>query len=131
LGTQLRLSSAFRLQTDDQSEVTNYIISMYLWCLTSDRPKNWLWWLPWAEYCYNTSHQTALKTTPLQVVYGRAPLPMISFQEGATKVPAVDRQLRDRDMFLAEIREWLLQAQAHMKKAHDADHRDVEFDTGT
>jgi hypothetical protein len=58
------------------------------------------------------------------------PPPLIPFQEGMTKLPAVDRQLRDHDMFLAKIRERLLQAQVRMKKAHDVGHRDVEFDTG-
>jgi hypothetical protein len=55
-------------------------------------------------------------------------------------VPAVDHQMRDRDVFLAEIREgdvflaeireWLLQAQTCMKKVHDADHCDMEFAPG-
>jgi hypothetical protein len=54
------------------------------------------------------SHQRTLKTTPFKVVYRHVPPPMISFQEGTTKVPAVDRQLRDRDTFLVEIRERLL-----------------------
>jgi hypothetical protein len=37
------------------------------------------------------------------VVYGHVPLPMIPFQEWATKVMALDRQLQDRDVFLTEI----------------------------
>jgi hypothetical protein len=74
------------------------------------------------------SHQRTLKTTPFKVVYRHVSPPMISFQEGATKVPAVDRQLRDRDTFLVEIRERLLQAQARIK-VHDAGHWDVEFNT--
>jgi hypothetical protein len=37
-GTQLRMSSAFRPQTDGQSEVTNCVITVYLCCLaTTDR----------------------------------------------------------------------------------------------
>jgi hypothetical protein len=44
-GTQLRLSSTFRPQTDGQSEV-NHIITMYLRCLAGDRPRTWLRWLP-------------------------------------------------------------------------------------
>jgi hypothetical protein len=31
------------------------VISMYLRCLAGDRPRQWLQWLPWAEFCYNTS----------------------------------------------------------------------------
>jgi transposase InsO family protein len=39
-GTTLRTSSAFRPQTDGQSEVTNRIITVYLRCLAGDRPKS-------------------------------------------------------------------------------------------
>jgi hypothetical protein len=118
-GTRLCVSSAFHPQTDGQSEVTNKIITIYLRCLAGDRPRSWLRWLPWAEFCYNTSLQSPLKTTPFEVVYGRPPPTLIPFQPGSTRVAAVDWQLRDRDTFIVEIREWLLQAQDIMKHQHD------------
>jgi len=52
-GVKLRMSTAFHPQTDDQPEIVNKTIAMYLRCLTGDRPRAWLEWLPWAEYCYN------------------------------------------------------------------------------
>ena len=67
---KLRFTSAFHPQSDGQSEATNKIIAMYLRCLTGDRPRNWLEWLPWAEFCYNSSYQQSLKTSPFEVVYG-------------------------------------------------------------
>lgn len=130
LGSELRLSSTFHPQTDGQSEVTNRIITVYLRCLAGDRPKTWLRWLPWAEYCFHTSYQTALKTTPFQVVYGCEPPALIPFQPGSSRVVAVERQMQDRDIFLSEIRERLLQAQDHMKHAYDAHHRLLEFEVG-
>ena len=63
-GVQLLLSSAFHPQTDGQSEVTNRTITMYLRCLAGDRPRSWLQWLPWAEFCYNSSYQTAIGVSP-------------------------------------------------------------------
>ena len=45
-GVKLQFTSAFHPQSDGQSEAANKIISMYLRCLTSDRPRNWLEWLP-------------------------------------------------------------------------------------
>jgi hypothetical protein len=48
------MSSAFHPQSDGQSEVVNRVILVYLRCLVGDHLKIWLYWLPWAEYCYNT-----------------------------------------------------------------------------
>jgi hypothetical protein len=128
--TKLCLSSAFRPQTDGQSKVTNKIITVYLWCLVGDRPRSWLRWLPWAEYCYNTSFQSALKETPFHVVYGRAPPPLIPFQAGAARVVAVDKQLKEHNELLSEIKDSLRQDQDLMKNAHDAKHRPLEFEVG-
>jgi hypothetical protein len=44
-----------------------------------------------------------------------------------TRMVAVDRQLRDRDEFLTEIKDRFLQSQALMKQAHDQRRSDVEF----
>jgi transposase InsO family protein len=50
---KLQLSLAFHPQTDGQSEAANKVITMYLRCLAGDRPRQWLKWLSWAEFCYN------------------------------------------------------------------------------
>jgi hypothetical protein len=109
-GTKLCTSSAFHPQTDGQSEITNKIFTAHLRCLVGDRPCSWLRWQPWAEFCFNSSYQTALKVTLFEVVYGRAPPPLFPNQAGMTRVVAVDRQLRDRDEFLIEIKDRLLQS---------------------
>ena len=126
-GVNLHMSSAFHPQSDGQSEVVNRVITMYLRCLAGDRPRSWLQWLPWAEFCYNSSYQTAIKTTPFHIVYGRAPPPILPYQAGSSRVAAVDQQLKDRDEFLAEVRERLLHAQEVMKTLQDQRRRDVEF----
>jgi hypothetical protein len=41
--------------------------------VTGDRPRALVDWLPWEEYCYNTSFHMALRATPFEVVYGRPP----------------------------------------------------------
>ena len=102
-GVKLRLSSAFRRQTDGQSEVANRVLGVYLRRLAGDRPRSWLRWLPWAEYCFNTSYQSALRATPFEVVYGRPPSSLVQYDPGMARVVAVDKQLQHRDVFLAEI----------------------------
>ena len=48
-----------------------------------------------------------LRPLPFQVVYGRDPPSLIHYKPGSARVAAVDRQLKDRDEFLTEIRERL------------------------
>ena len=110
-GVKLRMSSAYHPQSDGQSEEANKIIVMYLRCLTGDKPKDWVRWLPWAEYCYNSSYQSSLKETPFKVVYGRAPPSIRSYDKGASRVALVDNLLEERDLFLESIRAHLFQAQ--------------------
>jgi hypothetical protein len=129
-GVKLRMSTAFHPQTDGQSEVVNKVIAMYLRCVTGDRPRSWVEWLSWAEYCYNTSFHTALRATPFEVVYGRPPPPILPYTAGSAKTEAADALLRSRDEMLAEVRQRLLQAQQLSKKYYDAAHRDVEFSVG-
>jgi hypothetical protein len=59
-GVKLCLSFAFHPQSDGQSEVTNKTITIYLRCLVGDRPQQWLQWLPWEEFCYNTTFQASI-----------------------------------------------------------------------
>lgn len=54
----------------------------------------------------------------------------MSYEPGLARVVAVDKQLLQRDAFLAEIRERLLQAQDYMKEAHDKRHRELQFQEG-
>jgi len=61
---------------------------------------------------------------PFEVVYGRAPPALMSYTPGA------DRQLQDRDVFLAEIRERLILAQDTMREHQNKKRRHVEFAVG-
>jgi hypothetical protein len=89
-GVHLKMSTAFHPQTDGQSEAVNKMIAMYLRCLTGDRPRAWLDWLPWAEYCYNTAYPSLLRMTPFQVVYGRPPSALVPYTAGSSRTDAVD-----------------------------------------
>jgi hypothetical protein len=68
---------------------------------------------------------TALHATPLELVYGRPPPPMLAYTPGTTRTEAADAMLRSRDEMLAKVRQRLLQAQQLAKKYYDAEHREV------
>ena len=73
---------------------------------------------------------TALCTTPFKVVCGRDPPTLQSYEQGQSKMPAVLKQLVDRDEFLLEIKDRLLHAQEMMKGNYDQHHRELEFQVG-
>lgn len=92
-GTTLNMSTTFHLQSDGQSKVVNKVVTMYLRCMTGDRPRQWIHWLPWAEFIYNSSYHSALHTTPFRVVYGRDPLSLQDYEPGEARTSAVDQEL--------------------------------------
>ena len=110
MGTKLHMTSAFHPQSDGQTEAANRVIVMYLCCFTGDRPRQWLCWLPWAEYIYNTAYQTSLRATPFRVVYGQDPPTIRSYEPGETRVAAVAKSMADRYEFLEDVRYRLEQA---------------------
>jgi hypothetical protein len=114
-GTRFNYSSAYHPQTDGQTKVVNKTLEMYLRCFTGDYPKQWYNWLPWVEFCYNTSIHLATCLTPFEVVYGRPPPTLLSYVRGTTRVESVDKILCDRDLLLKQVKAHLHEAQNRMK----------------
>ncbi|KAJ8762999.1 hypothetical protein K2173_023204 [Erythroxylum novogranatense] len=100
--------------------MVNRILEQYLRCFTSDQPKRWKEWLPWAEYSYNTSTHSSTKVSPFQAVYGIPPPSLLRY---------VPRTARVDDM-LKELKITLKQARDRMKSLADQHRRDVEFEVG-
>jgi hypothetical protein len=118
-GTTLKMSYSYHPQTDGQSEVVNKCLENYLRCFTQDRPKQWVLWLPWAEFWYNTTWHSSIKMTPYEAVYGQPPPKLLSYILGTTNVAAVDELLRTREQILALLQQNNKQAQQRMKKFAD------------
>lgn len=122
-GTSFNFSSAYHPQTDVQSEMVNETLEMYLHCFASAKPKQWVKWLSWEEFCYNTSWHSTIKQTPFEVVYGREPPSFLAYIPGTAKVAAVEEELIRRDQVLEDLKENLKAAQVRMKRNYDSKHR--------
>lgn len=130
MSTTLKRSTAYRPQTDGQTEVVNRCLETYLRCFVQDAPKQWVKWLPWAEFWYNTSFHTSTKTTPFRVLYGRDPPQLLYYGNKRTLVGTIEAFLEERDRVLQELRGHLLKAHQQMKCVADGGRRDVSFQVG-
>lgn len=72
----------------------NKRLECYLRYFSSDRPKDWVKWLPLAEYSYNTSVHTSTKVSPFEAVYGHSPPRLLPFEHESSIVQVVEDELR-------------------------------------
>ena len=89
----LQLSTAYRPQTNGKIEVVNRCLGCYLRCMTEEKPKEWVDWLPMVECWYNTNCHSSTKVTPFEVVYGQPP--PLHLPDSVVEV--VDRTLKARE----------------------------------
>ena len=106
------------------------MLEMYLRCLTGPKPKDWVRWVSWAEYCYNTSWHSATQTTFFEAVYGRAPPNLLSYVPGIAQSLEVDESLHAWDRTLELLRTNLVAAQNKMKEVYGKKHTSKEFVVG-
>jgi len=126
-GTTLAYSSSYHPQTDGQTEVTNKILEALVRCFVNDSPQLWVFYLPLADYWYNTTYQYAIKMTPFEALYGRTPPTVRSYMAGSTTVASLDDLLIDRKQILARAKENLCKAQLRMRSLANAHRLDRTF----
>ena len=71
LGIEMKLLTAFYLQTDGQTKQINQELEQYLRFFVDHRQKNWLEQLASAEFAVNNKVHTATKVLPFMANYGR------------------------------------------------------------
>lgn len=129
-GVKHNMSTSYHPQTDGQSEVLNRYLESYLRCMCHDSPKDWVKWLPLAEFWYNTSYHTAAKMTPFEIMYGQPPPTHRPYLPGTCIVDAVDRSLQQREKTLKLLKENLARAQNRMVQMANKKRSERNFEVG-
>lgn len=132
----LHLSSAYHPQSDGQTERVNQCLEMYLRCAVSNTPSKWCYWLPLAQYWYNTTFHTAIQCSPHKALYGVDPhhgiLPSFALEDVDTSTSSseADNLLKDRTFYASLLRHHLTRAQHRMKQAANANRTLRSFQVG-
>jgi len=129
-GVTLAYSSAYHPQSDGQSEALNKCLEGYLRCYAGCKPKEWSFWLPLAEWWYNTSHHASSRMTPFEALYGIPPPTLMSYVPGLAHNNAVDDHLQNRNQLINTLRDNLHLAQNRVKTQADRCRTEREFQIG-
>jgi transposase InsO family protein len=71
MGTKLDFSTAYHPQSDGQTERVNKILEDLLRACVLTFDRNWESSLSYTEFSYNNSHQSSIKMSPFEALYGR------------------------------------------------------------
>jgi hypothetical protein len=112
----LHYSTAYHPESDGETERVNQCLEQYLRCMALKEPKKWAEWLPAAEWWYNSSYHTSLKSTPFEALYGYAPPSLHGISIPCDVTPEVQVTLQEKDRIMKSLQQNLLQAQNRMKK---------------
>ncbi|KAM1172602.1 hypothetical protein ACFX2G_023167 [Malus domestica] len=129
-GSKLCISSGYHPQSDGQTEVMNRCLETYLRSFVGGQPRRWVQWLPWAEWCFNTSYHSSAKFTPFELVYGFPPPQIIPYEFGTARVATVEQSLLERDKILSVLKHNLQMAQNRMKVQYDKKRSERQFEVG-
>ena len=78
-------------------------------------PSKWCDWLPAAEWWYNTSYHTSLRTTPFAALYGYAPPQLHAISIPCDASPKIEVTLQQHEHMIKHLQTNLQQTHNHMK----------------
>ncbi|GJY44389.1 reverse transcriptase [Tanacetum coccineum] len=114
----------------DKSDGKTEVVNRCLGCMCGEKPKEWVKWLPLAEFWYNTNFHSAINTTPYETVYCQTPPIHIPYVPGDSRVESVDRTLQSREEAINMLNFYMKRAQDRMKSQADKHRTDRELEVG-
>src|SRR5712671_4923814 len=112
------ISSAYHPQTDGQSERTNQSLEQYLRLYCGSQQKEWAFWLPLAQYTWNSWPNASTKKSPFELILGYVPL---------AHQPSREANIPDINNRLARIKEAREEAQRALKRTQERMIKETRF----
>ncbi|KAL8170983.1 LOW QUALITY PROTEIN: hypothetical protein V2J09_022787, partial [Rumex salicifolius] len=124
--TKLKMSSAYHLESDGQTEVLNRYLETYQRCYSVDQLKQWAKWMPWAEYWYKTNFHGAAGMTPFE----KEASGYSTASSGGTCGGCRAEEFWNRDEILRQLKFNLDRTRKRVTKATNKKRRELEFRKG-
>ena len=130
MGTKLKFSTTFHLQTKGQLERLIQVLEDMLRGCVIEFSGSWDRYIPLMEFAYNNSFQLNIGMAPYEVLYGRkcrTPLCWMELNEHKVIGPDI---VKDTEEKVQVIRERLKAASDQQKSYVDLKRRDTEYEVG-
>jgi len=125
LGIKSKLSMAFHLQTDGQTERVNQELEQYLRMFIDHRQEQWPEWLGIAEFAYNNKALSSTKISPFKVNYRQDP--RMGFEERKKgKYTGAEKFIEKIKEIQREVKATLEKAQEKIRKYMNRKRSDIE-----
>lgn len=111
-------------------EAVNSCLEDYLHCMAGELLLTWLYWLPLAEYWYNTNFHSSIQMMPFEALYGHPPPLHIPYFSKDSTMSKVDTMIRSREATVRILQRNIQKAQHQMKSLADRRCSDRVFQVG-
>ncbi|KAF8749064.1 hypothetical protein RHS01_10384 [Rhizoctonia solani] len=112
LGINPHFSSAYHPQSDGQTESVNPTVKHFLQAYSGVNQKDWVKWLPMAEFAYNNAVHSSTGKSPFKALYGWEPA--LTPSNVPTNIPEADNLATQMEAQWREIEAALRQSKTQM-----------------
>ncbi|KAG1121331.1 hypothetical protein G6F42_012533 [Rhizopus arrhizus] len=127
LDIKANMSTAYRPETDGQTERTNSTLEQYLRMYCNYQQNNWCQLLSTAEFSYNNHCQASTQFSPFFANYGYHPKTSINIKRGGSEcVPASEEFLAQLKLTQEQSKVNITKAQASQAAYYDQRKRKIE-----
>ncbi|GKB21459.1 hypothetical protein Tco_0855382, partial [Tanacetum coccineum] len=130
LGTNLDVSTAYRPQTDGQSERTIQTLEDMLRACVVEFGNSWDRHLSLVEFSYNNSYHASIKAAPYEALYERKCRSLVCWSEVGDSQLTGPELIHDTTEKIVQIKNRLLTARSHQKSYADRRLKPLEFEVG-